>query len=176
MTEISTKNIPTAAGAGRYLTFILGPSSYGIPVLNVREIIRLSPITPVPKMPHYIKGVINLLGTVVAVMDLRAKFEMPTIEYGERTCIVVIQVPGSTGAPILMGAVVDAVEEVVSLAANEIEPTPDFGGMPDTQYILGIATIRGGVKTLLNIQKIFLEDGSVAIQGITPQTLSNATE
>jgi purine-binding chemotaxis protein CheW len=176
MTEISTKNIPTAAGAGRYLTFILGPSSYGIPVLNVREIIRLSPITPVPKMPHYIKGVINLRGTVVAVMDLRAKFEMPTIEYGERTCIVVIQVPGSTGAPILMGAVVDAVEEVVSLAANEIEPTPDFGGMPDTQYILGIATIRGGVKTLLNIQKIFLEDGSVAIHGITPQTLSNATE
>ena len=176
MTAISATNIPTAAGAGRYLTFVLGASSYGIPVLNVREIIRLTPITPVPKMPHYIKGVINLRGTVVAVMDLRAKFEMPTIPYGERTCIVVIQVPGATGGNILMGAVVDAVEEVVSLAANEIEPTPDFGGMPDTQYILGIATIRGGVKTLLNIQKIFLEDGSVAMHGITPQTLSNVTE
>jgi len=154
------------------LTFTLGDESYGLPVLNVREIIRLCPITPVPRMPTHVKGVINLRGTVIAVVDLRAKFQLAATSYGERTCIVVVQIAAPSGGSTLMGAVVDAVEEVVQLAADDIEATPDFGGAPETQYILGLATIQGSVKILLDIEKIFLEDGPVSI-ALTPQPESS---
>ncbi|MGB8710619.1 MAG: chemotaxis protein CheW [Methyloceanibacter sp.] len=163
MNQKSASKVESAAKAGRYLTFSLGEESYGLPVLNVREIIRLCPITPVPRMPAHVKGVINLRGTVIAVFDLRAKFQLATASYGERTCIIVVQVAAPSGGSTLMGAVVDAVEEVVHLTADQIEATPDFGGAPDTQYILGLATIQGGVKTLLNIEKIFLEDDSISL-------------
>jgi purine-binding chemotaxis protein CheW len=146
---------------GRYLTFSLGKESYGIPVLNVREIIRLCPITPVPRMPAHIKGVINLRGTVIAVLDLRAKFQLAMGEYGDRACIIVVQLNGPEGSKTLMGAIVDAVEEVVQLNDESIEPAPDFGGSPDTQYIMGVTTSTGSVKTLLDIEKIFLDDASV---------------
>ena len=169
---IATSNPPgIGALAGRYLTFMLGTDSYGLPVLNVREIIRLCPITPVPRMPDYVKGVINLRGTVIAVIDLRAKFEMPASTLGDRCCVIIVQIRSLTGgASTLMGAVVDAVEEVVNLGASDIEPTPDFGGTLDTRYMLGVATIRGGVKTLLDIEKIFQEDGSLAMSAAPPST------
>lgn len=151
------------AKAGRYLTFSLGAESYGLPVLNVREIIRLCPITPVPRMPGHIKGVINLRGTVIPVLDLRSKFQLAAADYGERACIIVVQIHNPGGGSALIGAIVDTVEEVVQLSAADIEATPDFGGAPDTQFILGLATLRGGVKTLLNIERIFLEDGPITI-------------
>ena len=146
---------------GRYLTFSLGQESYGIPVLNVREIIRLCAITPVPRMPTHIKGVINLRGTVIAVLDLRAKFQLSVGDYSDRACIIVVQLNGADGTKHLMGAIVDAVEEVVQLSDNTIEPPPDFGGAPDTQYIMGVTTSTGSVKTLLDIEKIFLDDASI---------------
>jgi purine-binding chemotaxis protein CheW len=146
---------------GRYLTFSLGQESYGIPVLNVREIIRLCAITPVPRMPTHIKGVINLRGTVIAVLDLRAKFQLSVGDYSDRACIIVVQLNGPDGSKNLMGAIVDAVEEVVQLSDETIEPPPDFGGAPDTQYIMGVTTSTGSVKTLLDIEKIFLDDASI---------------
>lgn len=146
---------------GRYLTFSLGQESYGIPVLNVREIIRLCAITPVPRMPTHIKGVINLRGTVIAVLDLRAKFQLSVGDYSDRACIIVVQLNGPDGTKNLMGAIVDAVEEVVQLSDDTIEPPPDFGGAPDTQYIMGVTTSTGSVKTLLDIEKIFLDDASI---------------
>ena len=158
---------PPAAGEGRYLTFTLGDKSYGFPVLNVREIIRLCPITPVPRMPAHVKGVINLRGTVIAVLDLRAKFQLAAKDYSERSCIIVAQVAAPSGGNTLMGAIVDAVEEVVQLTADDIEATPDFGGAPETQYILGLATIEGSVKILLNIEKIFAEDGTLSLPPLT---------
>lgn len=157
------------AKAGRYLTFSLGAESFGLPVLNVREIIRLCPITPVPRMPEYIKGVINLRGTVIPVLDLRAKFQMPVTAYGERACIIVVQIRNPAGGSTLIGAIVDTVEEVLQLGQSHIEATPDFGGLPSTQFILGLATLNGGVKTLLDIEKIFLEDGPIVV----PQTSKN---
>lgn len=153
----------TAAQPGRYLTFTLGKESYGLPVLGVREIIRLCPITPVPKMPAYIKGVINLRGKVIPILDLRAKFLLDNAAYAERACIIVIQVNDTSANVSLMGAMVDAVEEVVQLKESDIEATPDFGGMPDTKYILGMATVHGRVKTLLNLKRIFLEEGTVSL-------------
>ena len=148
----------------KYVTFTLGQESYGLPVLHVREIIRICPITPVPNMPPHVRGVINLRGTVIAVLDLRAKFSMAPVPAGERACIIVLQLGLTSSRPTLIGIIVDAVEEVVQLNNSEIEPCPDFGGSTASQYILGVATLRGGVKTLLEIEKIFAEEGTITWQ------------
>jgi purine-binding chemotaxis protein CheW len=168
---------PPTAGAkpGRYLTFTLGRESYGLPVLGVREIIRLCPITPVPRMPDYIKGVINLRGKVIPILDLRAKFQLSTGSYGDRACIIVVQVGAPPATVMLMGAIVDAVEEVVNLSEAELEPTPDFGGSPKTDYILGMATINGGVKTLLDLDKVFLKEGVLTLASSPTPNPQNQT-
>lgn len=156
------------AKPGRYLAFGLGPETYGLPVLNVREIIRLCPITPVPRVPEYIKGVINLRGTVVPVLDLRTKFQLPAANYGERACIIVVQLRNPAGGSTLIGAIVDTVEEVIQLDAAHLEPAPDFGGTAETQFILGIGTLNGGVKTLLDPDKVFLSEGLLALASSPP--------
>lgn len=148
----------TSANAGKYLTFVLGHESYGISVLKVREIIRLMDITSVPQMPPYVKGVINLRGKVVPIVDLRIKFALANAESSERTCIVVVQVKTQVAASAFMGFIVDGVEEVVNFGANEIEPTPDFGSKLDTNYILGMAKIKGRVKTLLDIDCVLTSE------------------
>ena len=144
---------PTKSLAGKYLTVVLEDEAYGIAVLKVREIIRMQKITPVPQMPRFVKGVINLRGRVIPVVDLRVKFELKA-EFAERTCIVVVQVKLPTEQTVQMGLIVDSVEEVVTLAANEIEPTPDFGAKIDTSYLLGMAKVKGQVKTLLDIDRV----------------------
>ena len=175
MTPDTTSDKKTTAKPGRYLTFRLGQESYGLPVLGVREIIRLCPITPVPKMPLYIKGVINLRGKVIPILDLRAKFQLSSDSYGERACIIVVQVGSPPATVMLMGAIVDAVEEVVQLGEAELEPTPDFGGSPNTDYILGMATIHGGVKTLLDLDKVFLKEGLLTVAPSQSQNSKNQT-
>jgi purine-binding chemotaxis protein CheW len=142
------------ATAGKYLTFVLERESYGIPVLKIRDIIRMQNITLVPQMPDYIRGVINLRGKIIPVVDLRAKFGLAETEATERTCIVVVQVAFRSGTHLSMGLVVDAVEEVVNIGASDIEATPDFGAKLDTEYILGMAKIKGSVKTLLDIDRV----------------------
>jgi purine-binding chemotaxis protein CheW len=146
-THIATQN------AGKYLTVALDNESYGVAVLKVREIIRMQKITPVPQMPEFVKGVINLRGRVIPIIDLRVKFGLKAV-FAERTCIVVVQVKVSATQNVQMGLIVDAVEEVVNLAGSEIEPTPDFGTRIDTGYILGMAKIKGTVKTLLDIDRV----------------------
>ena len=110
-------------------------------------------------MPPHVRGVINLRGTVIAVLDLRAKFSMAPVPAGERACIIVLQLGLTSTRPTCIGIIVDAVEEVVQLSNSEIEPCPDFGGSTASQYILGVATLQGCVKTLLEIEKIFAEEG-----------------
>ena len=153
-----------ASFPSKYVTFTLGQESYGLPVLHVREIIRICPITPVPNMPPHVRGVINLRGTIIAVLDLRSKFSMAPVPPGERACIIVLQLGAASTRPTCIGIIVDAVEEVVQLDNSEIEPCPDFGGSTASQYILGVATVRGGVKTLLEIEKIFAEEGTISWQ------------
>ena len=140
--------------AGKYLTFILGGESYAIPGIKVREIIRLTSITTVPQMPDYIRGVINLRGKIIPVMDLRLRFGFAAATNTEQNCIVVVQVKNPAGQATAMGLVVDAVEEVAQLAASDIEETPDFGAQVDTGYILGMAKIKGVVKALLDIDRV----------------------
>jgi purine-binding chemotaxis protein CheW len=139
--------------AGKYLTFQLANEEFGIRVLKVREIIGVQEITSVPQTPAHIKGVINLRGKVVPVIDLRLKFGLPFSEYTQRTCIIVTQVQGES-APILMGIVVDGVSEVINFAVGEIEDTPDFGEDISSQYLLGMAKVKGKVKILLDIDRV----------------------
>lgn len=139
--------------AGKYLTFVIGKEEFGVGVLKVREIMGIQDITAVPQTPPYLKGVINLRGKVIPVIDLRLKFGLPSIEYTQRTCIIVVQVKsGST--LLLMGIVVDEVSEVITMAAADIEDTPDFGGNVATTYILGMAKIKDKVKILLDINEV----------------------
>ncbi|MGB8167423.1 MAG: chemotaxis protein CheW [Chthoniobacteraceae bacterium] len=142
------------AQAGKYLTFILGREGYGISVLKVREIIRACAITSVPNMPGHIKGVINLRGKIIPVVDLRIKFSLANADETENTCIVVVQVAMPDHATSLMGLVVDAVESVTNVAAKDIEPTPDFGTAFGTDYILAMAKLEGRVIALLDIDKV----------------------
>jgi purine-binding chemotaxis protein CheW len=138
---------------GKYLTFSLAQEEYGVGILKVKEIIGMMPVTTVPRTPGFIKGVINLRGKVIPVIDLRLKFAMEEIPYTERTCIIVVETRGQASS-ILIGIVVDAVAEVMNIRGNDIEEAPQFGARLDTGYILGMAKISGGVKILLDIDKV----------------------
>ena len=147
------EQIPVGAqkSTGKHLTFKLQKESYGIDVLKVREIIRLTSITAVPQMPDYVKGVINLRGKIIPVMDLRLRFGFEDAKDTDLTCIIVVQVKLPDGKNTQMGLIVDGVEEVVNLAPGDVEETPDFGGKISTDYIIGMAKVKGTVKTLINI-------------------------
>jgi purine-binding chemotaxis protein CheW len=144
--------------AGKYLTFALGDEEYGLPVLQVREIIKVMEITQVPQVPAHVRGVINLRGRVVPVIDLRLKFGLPPREYSERTCIVVVDVTSARGSAV-MGVIVDRVAEVVHVAATEIDPTPHFGEDVNTDCVLGLARVKGSVKILLALDQVLDADG-----------------
>lgn len=148
--------------AGKYLTFELGREEFGIQVLKVREIMGILDITAVPQTPAFVKGVINLRGKVIPVVDLRLKFGLQEIEYTQRTCIIVVQVAGEAGG-MLMGIIVDGVSEVLNVTTADIEDTPDFGRGVTTPYILGMAKIKGKVKILLEIDQVMT---SQELQGL----------
>ncbi len=142
---------------GKYLTFTLAGEEYGIGILKIREIIGMMPITSVPQAPDFVKGVINLRGKVIPVIDLRLRFGMPAMDYTERTCIIVVQID-LRDTPLNIGIVVDSVSEVLNISGNDIENAPMFGTQLNTNYILGMAKIEGGVKILLDIDKVLTEN------------------
>ena len=152
----------SAQKEGKYLTFTLAGEEYGIGILKVKEIIGMMPITSVPQTPEFVKGVINLRGKVIPVVDLRLKFGMEKMDYTDRTCIIVVEIHTQTGT-VRIGIVVDAVSEVLNIKEEVIEETPAFGARLDTGYILGMAKIGGGVKILLDIDRVLSADEVVAL-------------
>ncbi len=140
---------------GKYLTFFLA-GEYGISILKVREIIGMMPITAVPETPEFVQGVINLRGRVIPVVDLRLRFRMPRIDYTDRTCIIVVEVTQAM-RHVQMGIVVDSVSEVLNIKGEDIDDTLAFSGNLDTDFILGMAKMEGGVKILLDIDKVLGE-------------------
>jgi len=152
---------------GKYLTFMLDEEEYGIGILKVKEIIGMMPVTTVPQTPRFVKGVINLRGKVIPVVDLRLKFGMKAIDYTERTCIIMVEIASENGT-LQIGNVVDAVSEVLNIRGEDVEETPSFGSTLNTGYILGMAKIEGGVKILLDIDKV--------LTGAEMETLSAAEE
>lgn len=163
----------------KFLTFRLGDEEYGVEILRVREIIGLIDITPLPKTPDYVKGVINLRGKIIPVIELRAKFGMPAIGYTEATCVIVVEVsdPGG-GEKFHMGVIVDTVSEVLDITRDQIEPAPRFGCTLATDYILGMGKVGQGdvqrVSILLDIDRVLLADELVQIKSTITDEPSGA--
>ncbi len=150
-------NVTPNEREGKYLTFSLAGEEYGIGILQVKEIIGMMPITSVPRTPDFVKGVINLRGKVIPVIDLRLRFSIPESEYTERTCIIVVEIAANYGEMVI-GIVVDSVSEVLNIKGENIEDSPSFGTSLDSEYILGMAKLEGGVKILLDIDKVLTSD------------------
>ena len=155
--------------AGKYLTFSLSGEEYGLEILKVREIIGVMDITDVPRTPEFVKGVINLRGKVIPVVDLRLKFAMPEAEHTEETCIIVVNV-----GDVEMGIVVDKVSEVLDIAAQEIEESPSFGASVDTDFILGMGKAGDRVTILLDVEKVLSGSGAHDIAAIAESVAQEA--
>jgi purine-binding chemotaxis protein CheW len=145
--------------AGKYLTFILAGEDYGLEILKVREIIGIMDITQLPKTPDFVKGVINLRGKVIPVVDLRLKFGMPERAYDPETCIIVVDI-----GCVEMGIIVDKVSEVMDIPAKHIEDSPQFGGDVSTEFILGMGKMNDEVTILLDISKIFSSEDKETLE------------
>lgn len=155
----------TVKNDNKYLTFALGAEEYGLEILKVREIIGYIDVTGVPQTPSHIKGVINLRGQVIPVVDLRAKFEMETTGVTEQTCIIVVEIT-ETGRKFNTGIVVDRVQEVLHISGQDIEEAPQFGASVDTNFILGMGKIGGKVKILLDIDRVLARGDIGAISNL----------
>ncbi len=154
---VKQQNRDVVSKEGKYLTFSLGAEQYGLEILKVREIIGYIEVTAVPQTPHHVKGVINLRGQVIPVIDLRAKFGMETAEVTEQSCIIVVEI-AQEGRKCSMGIVVDRVQEVLDIAGGSIEDAPRFGASVNTDFILGMGKVGDAVKILLDIDKVLAGD------------------
>ncbi|MCP4546225.1 MAG: purine-binding chemotaxis protein CheW [bacterium] len=150
---------------GKFLTFFLDDEEYALEILKVHEIIGMMPITPVPRTPDFVLGVINLRGKVIPVINLRTKFEMDNVEWTDETCIIVVQIDGTQ-----MGAVVDKVSEVLDIADQDVDDTPAFGGDVNTEYILGIGKSGDKVKLMLDIDKVLATEELADLHSAVKQT------
>ncbi len=155
---------------GKYLTFVLAEEEYGLEILKVREIIGMMDITAVPRTPEFVKGVINLRGKVIPVVDLRRKFGLPSVEATEQTCIIVVHV-----GQVEMGIVVDKVSEVLDIASEDIEPPPSFGVSVDTDFILGMGKAGNKVTILLDISRVLTGDEVASLAGAAAMQAGGAT-
>jgi purine-binding chemotaxis protein CheW len=152
--------------AGKYLTFKLGAEEYGLEILKVQEIIKMMDITKVPRTPEFVRGVINLRGKVIPVVDLRLKFGMAAKETTDKTCVIVAQV-ANAGGTVTMGTIVDEVSEVLDIMAEQIEPAPEFGTTVNTDFILGMGKVAKKVIMLLDIDKVLSRGELTTVSKIT---------
>ena len=141
------------AKEGKYFTFSIGSEDYGLEISQVREIIGIMEITLVPQVPAYVKGVINLRGKIIPVIDIRAKFGMDQINYTTETCIIVLDIRDT-----LMGIIVDKVRDVIEIAQKDIEPAAAFNSVINTGFITGIGKVGSHVKILLDIESVLFDD------------------
>lgn len=176
--EVAVRKERAGIEGGKFLSFRLSGEEYGLDVLKVREIIGLADITGIPQTPGYVKGVINLRGKVIPVIDLRLRFGLPEDTYNEETCIIVVDVSG-----ILMGIIIDTVLEVLDIKSGEIEATPSFGTKLNTDYILGMGKVGKKVKILLDIDEvltseelILIETAREGLEGAKHEEISEAGE
>lgn len=171
---VHTKGTAVVAGGGaapaQYLTFLLGGEMFGVGILNVKEIIEFGSITEIPMMPAFIRGVINLRGAVVPVIDLAARFGGKVTEVGRRTCIVIIEVADEEARHDI-GVIVDAVSEVLEIPGSEIEPPPSFGARIRAEFIQGMGKVAGkfvillDISRVLSVEEIALLTGAEAVVG-----------
>jgi len=145
---------------GKYLTFVLAEEEYGLEILKVREILGMLDITAVPRTPDFVKGVVNLRGKVIPVVDLRLKFGFDAAEQTDETCIIVVDVN-----EVEMGVIIDKVSEVLDIGDEDIEDSPNFGSQVDTDFILGMGKAEGKVTILLDIGKVLSKEDAASVAG-----------
>lgn len=160
MNATNAEPMSVSGSAGQYLTFELAGEQYGMDILRVQEIRGWTAVTPIPNTPEYVRGVLNLRGTVVPIIDLRRRLGMPRIDYGPTTVIVVANVIAA-GRERLAGLVVDAVSDVCDVAVEDARPTPDFGLSVDVRYMQGMAALGERMVVLLDIDKLFDDVGTM---------------
>jgi purine-binding chemotaxis protein CheW len=165
----SASHSPLKRIGGKFLSFFLDDEEYGIEILKVQEIIGMMAVTRVPRTPDYIRGVINLRGKVIPVIDLRLKFGMETIERTDETCIIVIKTGG-----VEIGVVVDRVSEVLDIASKDVDETPSFGVDINTDFILGIGKSAARVKILLAIEKVLSAQDTDCLRSLKAQSQAEA--
>ena len=149
----SQSKVANEARAGKYLTFRMGKEEYGLEILKVFEIINLMPITEVPRMPDFVRGVINLRGRIIPVVDLRLKFGLPEMAYDDRTCIIIVQI-SRNDQEVKTGLIVDRVCDVIKIRDDQFEETPSFGPSVDTRFLLGIGKVAQRVVLLLDVDEV----------------------
>lgn len=154
---------------GKYLTFTLGKEDYGVNIMKVKEIIGMMKITAMPRTPAFIKGVINLRGKVIPVVDLRLKFGMDSADYTENTCTVVMEIEKGSDH-ILVGIVVDSVSEVLQFRSEDIDEAPDLGIGMDMNFILGMAKIGNNLKILLDIDRVLSTEDIVLLNNASEES------
>jgi purine-binding chemotaxis protein CheW len=160
----TTTSATVSSNAHKFLSFCLGSEHYGVEILRVREIIGLIAITPLPQAPEYVKGVMNLRGRIIPVIDLRAKFGLPEVEATKETCIIVMEGGDATsGEAVVMGVVVDSVREVQDIPPASIEPAPGFGCAVPLDYIQGMGKVKDKVVILLNIARVLSTGEALAV-------------
>jgi purine-binding chemotaxis protein CheW len=166
----NAKSNATIERGGKFLTFALGREEYGLGITKVREIIGCMEVTAVPRTPAYVKGVINLRGQVIPVIDLRTKFGMDAVPATEETCIVVVEIT-QEGRKLSTGLIVDRVKEVLNIASESVEDAPDMGVAVDAQFILGLGKVGQSVKILLDIDRVLTARENQELQNIdAPET------
>ncbi len=161
MNEATIDKTNHAGDVQQFLTFALGQEEYGVEILKIQEIKGFSTITPLPNAPTFIKGVLNLRGTIVPIVDLRKKFSLPEVGYTKFTVIVVVQIQGK-----IMGFIVDAVSDVLNVARADIQPTPDLYGQVDTSFINGLAKTGEKLVILLDIEKVLITAAEAAREAV----------
>jgi purine-binding chemotaxis protein CheW len=173
MNEIQTLNeeinYGIANSSGQYLTFILASEEYGVDILRVQEIKGWDTVTPIPNTPEYLKGVINLRGTIVPIIDLRQRFDMDLLEYGPTTVTIILKIMSGEKERV-MGIVVDAVSEVYNIPGNELQPAPDFGGVVSVEFVRGLASIDDKMLIILDIDKLCNADEMAVMESATGST------
>lgn len=148
----------------QYLTFKLGREMFAIGIRNIREIIEHGNLTTVPMMPEFVRGVLNLRGSVVPVIDLAARFGRGAGGSNRRSCIVIVEVEGQSGLQEI-GVIVDEVSEVLEIPPSEVEPPPSFGTRIRTDFISGMGKVHGGFVIMLNVQRVLDVDEIAALPG-----------
>ena len=168
-TEVRSKDLVHSGAdeaASQYLTFSLADEEYGVEILRVREIKGWVPVTQIPNAPAFLKGVLNLRGTIVPIVDLRMRFNMDAIEYTPTTVVIVLSLV-SEGSERTFGIVVDAVSDVLNIADGDIRPKPDFGTVVDADFISGLATVDEQMVMLLDIDRLLRPDEINVISSVT---------
>ena len=156
-----TQQFTLTADTQQYLTFTLGNEEYGAPILAVQEIKGYVAATPIPHTPMYIKGVMDLRGIIMPVLDLRVKFGMPSAEYDQFTVIIVVKVKDKP-----LGLVVDAVSDVLSVKNGEMQAAPEFGGQVDTRFIQGLAKAGDKLVVLLDLERVLSEEEFTTVSAV----------